>query len=212
MKMKYLALIFIPAILIAMLAFFIRFIQYEPQFPKEDEPQTAQTGLQIPIYPDDPIIGNKKAPITLIAFEDFGCDGCKIQSTLFDSLMKKHPDKVKIIWKGLAATKFPFPTNLAHEYGFCANRQNKFKEFSQLAFTNSDNLSQIILDTIAKEIELDEKDVTDCLASGEAKAYMVKNEQLGLALNIQSVPTFFLNNKQINQPTILEGWETVLGL
>lgn len=212
MKIKYLALIFIPAILIAALALFIRLIQYEPQFPDETETQTAKTDLQIPIYPDDPVIGNKKASITLIAFEDFGCDGCKAQSTLFDSLMKKYPDKVKVIWKGLAATKFPFPTDLAHEHGFCANKQGKFKEFSQLAFTNSDNLSQTILNAIAKEINLEEKKLTDCLASGEAKAYMAKNEQLGLALNIQSVPTFFLNNKQINPPQILEGWEAVLGL
>lgn len=212
MKIKYLALIFIPAILIAALALFIRFIQYEPQFPDETETQTTKTDLQIPIYPDDPVIGNKKAPITLIAFEDFGCDGCKVQSALFDSLMKKHPDKVKLIWKGLAATKFPFPTDLAHQYGFCANRQGKFNNFSKLAFTNSDNLSQTILDAVAKEIELDEKKLADCLASGEAKAYMAKNEQLGLALNIQSVPTFFLNNKQINPPQILEGWEAVLGL
>ncbi len=212
MKMKYIALIFIPAILIALLALFIRFIQYEPQFPDETKIETAQTGLQIPLYPDDPIIGSKKASIMLVAFEDFGCDGCKVQSTLFDSLMKKYPDKVKVVWKGLAATKFPFPTDLAHQYGFCANRQNKFNEFSKLAFTNSDNLNQTILDTIAKEIELDEKKLADCLASGEAEAYMAKNEQLGLALNIQSVPTFFLNNKQINPPTILEGWEAVLGL
>ena len=56
------------------------------------------------------------------------------------------------------------------------------------------------------------KKLADCLADGQAEAYMAKNEQLGLALNIQSVPTFFLNNKQINPPTILEGWEAVLGL
>ena len=139
MKMKYLALIFIPAILVALLALFIRFIQYEPQFPDETKIETVQTGLQIPIYPDDPIIGSKNAPIMLIAFEDFGCGVCRTQSSIIDSLMRKYPDKIKIVWKGLAATKFPFPTDLAHQYGFCANRQGMFKDFSQLAFTNSEN-------------------------------------------------------------------------
>lgn len=212
MKIKNLLLIFIPAILIATLALFIRFIQYEPLLPDETEIKTTNSGFQIPLYPDDPIIGNKKAPLTLIVFEDFGCAGCQSQSTLLDTLMKKYPDKIKVVWKGIVATEFPFSTKLAHQYGFCANKQNKFKEFSQLAFTNGENLSQAILDMINKEIKLDEEKFTTCLNSDEALAYLTKNEQLGLALNIQSVPTFFLNNKQINPPAILEGWEAVLGL
>lgn len=212
MKIKYLLAIFIPAILIAALALFVRFIQYEPQTPAETETLTTNTGVQIPIYPDDPVLGSKKAPISIIAFEDFGCDGCRTQSALINSMMQKYPNKIKVIWKGLVVTKFPVPTDLAHQYGFCANKQGKFNEFSQLAFANGNNLTQTILDAIAKEIKLDDKDLAECLNSGAVASYMSKNEQLGMALNIQSVPTFFLNNKQINPPQILEGWEAVLGL
>ena len=214
MKMKYIILIFAPAIAVAILAIFVRFMQYEPLMPNEEDILALKNtqGLQIPIYAEDPIIGNKKAPTTVVAFEDFGCGGCATQSAIFDQLIKKYPDKIKLVWKGIPVTQFPHPTDMAHEYAFCANKQNKFYEFSKLAFSNSNNLSQEILNAISDKIELNKKKLVECIDSGDAKIHIQKTEQLGMALNIQSVPTFFLNNKQINQPQILEGWEAVLGL
>lgn len=214
MKMKYIILIFAPAIAVAVLAMFVRFMQYEPLMPSEEDILALQNkqGLQIPIYAEDSIIGNKKAPITVVAFEDFGCGGCAAQSAIFDQLIKKYPDKIKLVWKGIPVTQFPHPTDMAHEYSFCANKQNKFHEFSKLAFVNGGNLSQGILNAIADKIELNKKKLAECLDSGAATIHIQKTEQLGMALNIQTVPTFFLNNKQINPPQILEGWEAVLGL
>ena len=64
-KTKNLLVILIPAILIAAFALFVRVIQYEPLFPEIDGSEkiaAEKTGLiTIPIYPEDPIMGNKKA-------------------------------------------------------------------------------------------------------------------------------------------------------
>ena len=216
LKTHKLLLVFLPAIIIAALALFVRFIQYRPLVPKElrerVQNQTEQTGLQIPLYSDDPILGNKKAPNTLVVFGDFGCEHCRSLSVTTDELLTNYPDKVKIIWKGLSVTKFPYSTETAHQYAFCANRQGKFTEFSSLAFTNYDKLTAQTLKSIATNIELNEKKLTECLSSVEITEYNQKNEMLGLALNIQTVPTIFLNNKQINPPADLDGWKAVLGL
>lgn len=216
LKTHKLLLIFLPAIIIAALTLFIRFIQYRPLVPKElaerAQNKTTLTGLQIPIYSDDPIMGNKKATHTIIVFGDFGCEHCRTLSVTLDELLANYTDKVKIIWKGLVVTKFPYSTEAAHQYAFCANRQGKFTEFSNFAFTNYDKLTAQTLKSIATNIELNEKKLTECLTSVEITEYSQKNEMLGMALNIQTVPTIFLNNKQINPPADLEGWKAVLGL
>src|SRR3989338_11569161 len=108
LKTRHILFIFLPAVIIAAFALFIRLLQYEPLFPKEDntvaeEPQA----LQIPIFPDDPIMGDKKAAITLIAFEDLGCAACAEQDDLFRQLLEKYPSKIKIIWKPLPVTFIP---------------------------------------------------------------------------------------------------------
>lgn len=206
--------VFIPAIIIGLFVLFIRIIQYRPLFPSEKEYEKIKStwSFNIPIDIDDPVIGNKKAPLAVIMFSDFGCASCREHMTVLDELMQKHPDKVKIVWKSLPVTTFPYSTVLTHEYAYCLNQQGKFSEFYPLAFINSDNLSEPVLKAIVGQMKIDADKLAQCLASGKAKNYLQKNGQLGMALNMQSVPTMFINNKQIEPPQILEGWEALLKL
>lgn len=213
-RSKTLIFIFLPAIIIASFTLFIRVIQYQPLYPKVENYQDSNTvgNFTIPIYSEDPIIGSKKSSKTIMAFEDFACEGCKIQFTLLEQLLSKHPNKIKIIWKGLPVSKFPHSSETAHKYAFCANEQNKFDEFQKLAFTNSNNLSTQILDIIVDQIDIKKSNFKNCLESEAPNNHIEKTEQLGILLNIQSVPTIFIDNKQTETPTSLEGWEALLKL
>lgn len=214
-KTRTLLIILVPAILIASFALFVRIIQYEPLLPKIDK-ETAdqnQDGLiTIPIYPEDPMLGNKKAPKTIIVFEDFGCENCKEQFSVISQLLTKHPDAIKIIWKGLPVARFPYPSDLAHEYAYCLNKQEEFENFAKFAFTNSHQLKKEILDMIVKEMDVSAKKLNECLETGEAKNHIERTKQIGRLLNIQAVPAVFLNNKQINPPATVEGWEAMVGI
>jgi len=208
-------LIFGSALLLVSIFLFIRVIQYEPLFPNRDGGEKSSGSSQqitIPIYEEDPIIGDKKAGITVIAFEDFGCAACEQASTILDELIKEYPKKIKVIWKGLPVTEFPYPSEDANLYGFCAYQQQKFNEYKNFAFTNGNNLSPIILNIIAEEIELNKSKLGECLNSIEATRYIEQTKQLAQILNIQSVPTFFVDNKQIQNPGSIEGWKILLNI
>ncbi|MFA4830592.1 MAG: DsbA family protein [Patescibacteria group bacterium] len=215
-KTRHILFILLPAILIVAFALFVRALQYEPLQPKKTEeketvePKTAK--LQIPISPDDPIMGGKKAPITLIAFEDLACGHCAEQDAIFKELLAKHPNKIKIIWKPLPVIFLPYPSGTAHKYAFCANKQNKFEEFKTIAFSNQMELSPNILSAIAEQINLNPEILQSCLESGEVASYLETTKQLGIALNIQSVPAIFFNNVQIENQTTVTGWKTLLQL
>ena len=215
-KTKNILIILIPAILIAGFALFVRVIQYEPLFPKIDEKKQTEAEqnnlITIPIYPTDPIIGEKKAPRTIIAFEDFGCEHCRAQFAVVEEFMAKHPDAVKIIWKSLPVIKFPYASDTANEYAYCLNEQNKFMDFARLAFTNSYQLKQDILDAIVKEIDANEKKLNGCVQAGTAKQQIERVKEIARLLNIQAIPAIFLDNKQVNPPATIEGWEAILGL
>lgn len=210
---KKLLSIFIPAILIVSIGLFIQIIKYQPLFPKikEIDPAT-QNQFVIPLYPEDPIMGNTKAPITIIAFEDFSCAACSQQNSTLENLIERHPNKFKVIWKGLPVTEFPFPSLEAQKYAYCANEQKKFYEFKENAFANSLNLSENILQTITSEIELDEKKLSKCLNAPEVSNYINNTKQIAQILNIQAVPAFFIDNKQIKNPSSDYQWEDLLGL
>ncbi len=211
MSNKKLILIFLPLIILASFALFIRIVQYEPLFPtnpKNDE----NTALQVPIYPEDPITGDKKAPVTLIAFEDFACENCKLESELLGTIQKDYPNAIKIVWKILPITRFPVDSTLSAQYSYCANQQGKFEIFKSYAFENATNLTESVLETIATQIKLDTKKLDTCLKSAAGAPYLEATKTLAQSLHIQTLPTMFINNKQIETPKNIDGWKTLLGL
>ncbi len=212
MKTRHLVFIFIPAIIIGGVALFVRVLQYEPLYPEVVPEEDQKKEFQVPLFPKDPILGDKRAPITIVAFEDFGCDGCKLQSDIFEQLLSEYPGKIKIVWKGLPITRFPYQSREVHVYGYCANEQEKFAEFAKLAFVNNYNLSLDIVISIVEQLNIDQKKFDACVASPDPEAFIKKNEGVATALGIQSVPTFFINNKQVEGPSTKEGWVTLLGL
>jgi protein-disulfide isomerase len=214
MKLRHLLAVFIPTIAIASFALFIRVIQYQSlnEVPENDPRSNVANEFKIPIYSDDPIVGDKRAPITLVAFEDFGCEGCKDQNFVLNDLRNKYEGKIKIIWKMLPVVLFPFSTNLAHEYGYCINKQKKFEEFKELAFANSQNLSPPNLGLITEDLDINLKELDSCLESGEATNYLKDVGTLARSLNIQGVPRIFLNNKQLPHVGSVSEWERILEL
>lgn len=211
---KKIYLIFIPAILLALIALIVRMVQYEPLFPDktENETNTEDTLSIVPIFDEDIIIGSKRAPITLIAFEDLGCHSCNAQLALLTQLQQKYPNTIKIIWKTLSVTTFPYPSEKTNNYGYCAYDQGVFDAFKQFAFDHIDTMTdQILLDGVTT-VGLNQKRLEKCLTSEALYYHIEKNKQLAHMLNIQSVPTFFFQNKQVATPETLSQWEALLQL
>lgn len=208
---KHLYTVFLPAIALGSLVLAIAIARYEPLYP-DSAPETAApaTGDPVPLLAADPIIGNKKAPHTIVFFGDFGCEACHAQTKLLLELIDASPQKVKIFWKGLAATRIPYPSDTAHRYAYCANKEGKFLPFAAAVFDTADNLTPDNLDQAAKAAGLDSANIAACAKSPEVAQYMTDTETIARSFSVQSVPTIFLDNKQITPPTTLEGWQLLV--
>lgn len=214
MKTSHSFLIFIPAILFVAFILFIRIVQYEPLVPdnqKTLEEQQKERSV-IPIFNEDPLLGDKKAAHTVILFSDFGCEACKNEFGLLKQIIRESPQKVKVIWKGLPVKKFPFDSEMAEKYGFCASKQGKFEQWADSAFENNDALSTQNLIDLSKEIGLDQNNLQACLDAKTTADYMQKTKDLASVLKVQAVPAVFLDNNQITAPKILEDWKAALSL
>ena len=202
-------LVFIPALLFLSFILFIEILHYEPQFP---ERKKTDNDFTIPILPDDPVLGLKRAGKTIITFGDFSCSNCAIYHDVFKQLMAKYPTAVKVVWKGLPVTRFPHPSEPSLLNGYCAATQGKFTEFSETAFAHRDNLSENNLKKITSTLNLDQKDFEACIASSEATKHLENNKSMANLLNIQAVPVFFINDVQTDVPATVAAWEAALGL
>lgn len=208
-KTTKLILLFLPIFFLLALALFIRIAQYEPLYP--DNALVDNTiAFNIPILPTDPVIGNPKAAKTVIVFEDFGCEACKRHQDMLETLQEENPNAFKIIWKGLPVVRVPYETRPAHIYAFCAHNQGQFDAFKQSAFSQYSNLSEETLLSIVNNLDISKNKFDRCLNETAAEQSIQITESIAGAIGIQAVPSFFLNNKQIEPPSSIFEWRQLL--
>ncbi len=161
---------------------------------------TGPTGnLKVNIEANDPVLGSKNAPITIVEYSDFQCPFCERaysgaiasfkQSDYFKS------GKVNLVYKEFPLNSIhPFAQKAA-EAAECANRQGKFWEYHNMLFENQQALDIPSLKSYATKVGLDTTKFNKCLDSGEAKDEVDKEEQQAQTAGGQGTPYFVLINK-----------------
>src|SRR3989338_2687160 len=209
-KTRTIIFLLLPAIILSAFGLLVAIIQYQPQRinPAKNSDKKMEKVLY---FAEDTILGSRAAPKTIIAFEDIGCGRCQEQLELFDELLAKHAGQIKIILKTIAATRFPVSSAEAHKYLFCAGKQNKLQEFKKEILI-SKQLDKNSLQNASFAADLTQETLAACLSSQKTADYAEKNNQLAQSLGIEFLPTIFINNKIVQEPLTLEGWEALLSL
>ncbi len=212
-KTRHLILTFVPAILLVILVIYIQYLNYEPLYPDYEALQTTQEDIGfVPIFANDPILGNKQAPVTIIAFEDAACTHCKDQTELFAELLAEYPGKFKVVWKGLSAVTFPQSSERAHEYLYCAEEQGLFEPMLKQIFDNQTTLEDDNLKRFADIAGIDRNSITSCLNSERPSNYIEDIRTLARSLNVTGVPTSYVNGERIDAAITRDGWKSILSL
>lgn len=211
------SLIFISLLVVLFIALLVRieWNQYNQTFSqsltKKTTSDTGETNTVpfIPLFEADPILGDQTTPIRIVTFEDFLCPNCKLQQQFLRQLIEEFPDTVHIIWKDTPIVTLPYDSTLVHMYGYCANEQQRFAEFHERA-TNIIIPTESLLSEIASDIGVNQNRLTTCLQSTRPLDHFEKNKLVATALNIQSVPIFFINDKQIPTPQSYVAWTQLI--
>jgi protein-disulfide isomerase len=159
--------------------------------------EQTKKSISIPYISGDPIIGKKNAPITIIAFGDFGCPSCAAAHRVFTEITTSYPTKIKVVWKGLPVTRYPTPSDRAHTYAFCANKQGKFREFSDVLFQNPQALKDSDLAQAAQTAGLADKQLQNCLINTEPAEYIAQVKSIATFLSIQTVPAAYIGDSAL---------------
>lgn len=152
------------------------------------------------------ILGNANAPITIVEFSDFQCPYCSRIAPYLDTLMKKHPDKIRMMYKF-------FPLNFHKEApaaaaaAMAAQAQGKFWEFRFAIAPHNKDLSADVFRTVAKQIGLNMEQFEKDMVLDAAKQARIDEElALGQRIGVQGTPNFYVNGKRMDRfsPDIIE--------
>ena len=144
-----------------------------------------------------PTLGAKKSSLTLVEFADYQCPHCKMAALNIKKILKKYESKMKFVY-------IDFPINhsgiskIVAEGASCANEQNKYWEFHDLAFENQRKLNKESPREFATQLQLDMKKFEKCLETGSGKSFVAEAKKKGADIGVTGTPALFLNGVKMH--------------
>ena len=150
---------------------------------------------------DNPMIGDKDAPIKIILFSDHQCPFCAKFFNEIIQISKEFGDKTVLVYKDLPLDFHPQAMNAAIA-GECAKDQDKFWEMSGRLYSTQkqwgnlqDDKAKGFFKKQAQILRLDMEKFDACLENGEHKDFIEKSKQEAESFGIGGTPSLFINDE-----------------
>lgn len=166
-------------------------------------PDRAASSL-LTLQPDDHVMGNRGAPVTLIEYADFQCPYCAHAAEVVADLLATYGQDICYVFRHLPLTELHEQAELAARAAEAAAAQGKFWAMHNALFMNQESLSPATLPELVEEIGLDEArfelDLQSPKVTERVRRDLAAAEQLGL----DSTPTFLINRRLYEGPVDLD--------
>jgi hypothetical protein len=173
-------------------------------------------GCRNPIEPsrrdrltDDPALGPKNAPVTIVEYGDFGCSACRAwhNADVLENLRSKYGDNIRFVFRDFPVITPESPK--AAEAGQCAYDQGKFWEYHDQLYT-APAIDVPHLKEFAAATGLDMASFNQCLDSGRHAPTVDQDLQDAIKRGFPGTPAFLLNDRPLEGPPTLENFQTTI--
>lgn len=183
----------------------------ETQLPSTQEPtlssptpkETKKTYERIEVSTDDdPILGSKDAPVTIVDFSNFQCPACAKFATEILPLIKEeyiNTGKVKLVYRDIFVVYDEY-SQIAAEAGECADDQGKFWEYHDILFEKQTEWSitgETKLKEYAQNLGLDMIKFNECLNSEKYANETQKDLIDAINYGVKATPTIYINGIKV---------------
>jgi protein-disulfide isomerase len=146
---------------------------------------------------DDPFLGPKEAPITIIQFAEYQCPYCGKAGESVDQVMKEYEGKIKMVYRDfpLSFHDRAIPAAVAAN---CSGDQGKYWEMHNLLMGNQRALSESDLTAHATSLSLDLDKWNECRKDPKQSAEVNKDFEDGQKVGVTGTPAFFVNGVMLS--------------
>lgn len=148
-----------------------------------------------------PVLGDIKAPVTVVLFTDLQCPYCAQMVPVIKSLQEQSPKTVKISFRHFPLVSIHDKAMNAHQALWAAGKQGKFWDFFFKITPQFRGLSDSTLSSVAREIKLDTTKFNADRHSDAARKAVEADMKLGEEVGVEGTPALFLNGKPTRSPS-----------
>lgn len=165
-------------------------------------------------------LGSDSSTIEIVEFSDFECGACRVNYPRVEALLKKYPTDISLVNKSFPLDKEcnRLVTNAMHkhscymaEFVRCASEQGQNKKAFDQVFTEKTvetsptrEALTLALFSWAKDEGLDTQALNECIDSHRQLPKIKDDIELGIKLDLQQTPTFFVNGRYVNSADLTE--------
>lgn len=184
--------------------------------PTGSNSKIAEAELEMPteiIYPtlepDDPVIGNPDAELTIIEFGCYACPYTKKAEPIVREVLEHYKGRVNLQFKTyyIPTHNWSYQSALAAN---CAQEQGAYEVYYTMLFTSQKWLNTTTFMDIARNIGLNLTQFSDCLATEKYKAEVNADALAGWNAGVPGTPTFFINHEKIVGPKPLKTFTKII--
>lgn len=180
-----------------------------PQVPPGPPPEDFTTVYQIPVT-HTPVIGQKNAPVTIVAFTDFQCPFCARFHAPMVEAIKADPGKANYMIKNYPLSFHP-QAKPAAKAALAAGEQGKYAEMTDALLENNQNLGEELFGKLAKDLGLNVDKFWKDFRGKDAQweKYIQDDIDLGNQVQVRGTPTFYINGRKTNARDAAS-WKTAI--
>jgi protein-disulfide isomerase len=149
--------------------------------------------LALPIDGNDHVLGDPRAPVTVLEYGDFECPTCKQAAPAVKLLLERFESRVLFAYRHFPQESIHPHAVQAAEAAECAGAQGRFWPMHDLLFASQAHLDRKHLMRYAEQIELDPAQFA---AGMDDEVYLQRirdHLESGRLSHVRATPGFFVN-------------------
>ena len=158
--------------------------------------------------PQDPVLGDANAPVTILEFTDFQCPFCVRSQDTLHELLKKHPHDIKIVTRN-----YPLPFhNRARPLALavlCAKEQGQYEPYREKVFGKTDLDDKALVEEAGK-LKMDKAAFEKCFTTQKYGPQIDKDIAEASTFGVNGTPAFFINGYALSGAQPVENFEELI--
>lgn len=168
----------------------------------------AKQDVDFQIDSSDHVKGAENAKVTIVEYADFQCPACRAYFPVVDELLKQYPNDVRLVYRHFPLKTIHYAAVESSRVAEAAGLQGKFWEAYEMIYNRQDewanNPKSEVFNEIAKDLNLDMEKFQSDRSSKEVADRVERDYNSAISINLNSTPTFYMNNVKISNPSSLD--------
>ncbi|HNC98941.1 MAG TPA: DsbA family protein [Myxococcota bacterium] len=158
---------------------------------------------QIPVE-GTAILGDAKAPLTVVLFTDLQCPYCAQMAPILKNLQAEHPKSLKVSFRHFPLVSIHDKAFNAHQALWAADRQGRLWDYYFAVAPHFRGLTDSALTATAAGLKLDLTKFEADRRSEASKKAVEADMQLGEAVGVEGTPSLYFNGKPTRNPSEID--------